>query len=102
MRFFLIFSIVIAAMTFAVQNAPAVSINLFFWRFDTSLAYAVAACFTAGAFATLLAVLPQLYRLHRMRAHERLLMAQLADLETPEKKTPTERDYVQSHAPAIR
>lgn len=102
MRFFLIFAIVIAAMTFAVQNAPTVTINLFIWRFDASLALVVASCFAAGVLATLLAALPQLYQLHRMRSHERSLIAQLADLEAQEmKRTGAGHDFDgRSHAPA--
>lgn len=84
MRLFAVFAIVIAAMTFAVQNAPAVTVNLFLWRFDAPLALVIMACFVAGALVSLLASLPQLYRLHRMRSHERLLTAQLADLEAQE------------------
>jgi uncharacterized integral membrane protein len=84
MRLFAVFAIVIAAMTFAVQNAPTVTINLFFWRFDAPLALVITACFAAGVLVSLLASVPHLYRLYRMRAHERLLTAQVADLEAEE------------------
>jgi uncharacterized integral membrane protein len=84
MRLFAVFAIVIAAMTFAVQNAPAVTINLFLWRFDAPLALVIMACFAAGALVSLLASIPQVYRLYRMRSHEQLLTAQLADLEAKE------------------
>jgi uncharacterized integral membrane protein len=84
MRLFTVFAIVIAAMTFAVQNAPDVTINWFFWRFDAPLALVIAACFAAGTLVSLLALAPHLYRLYRMRAYERLLTAQVADLEAEE------------------
>ncbi len=84
MRLFTIFAIVIAAMTFAVQNAPGVTINWFFWRFDAPLALVIAACFAAGTLVPLLALAPRLYRLYRMRTYERLLAAQVADLEAEE------------------
>lgn len=84
MRLFAVFAIVIAATTFAVQNAPAVTVNLFPWRFDAPLALVITACFAAGALVSLLASVPHLYRLYRMRAHERLLRAQAADMETEE------------------
>lgn len=100
MRLFAVFAIVIAAMTFAVQNAPAVTINFFFWRFDAPLALITTACFAAGALVPLLASMPHLYRLYRIRSHERLLTAQLADLEAQEtRNAPTRHPHGGSQAP---
>lgn len=84
MRLFALFAIVIAAMTFAAQNALVVTINLFLWRFDSPLSLVITACFAAGTLVRLLAALPLLYQLYRIRSHERLLKAQLADLEAQE------------------
>lgn len=98
MRLFAVFAIVIAAITFAVQNAPAVTINLFLWRFDASLALIITACFAAGALMSLIASIPHLYQLYRMRSHERLLMSQLEDLEAQEGRNVAMRN--ESHASA--
>ncbi len=102
MRFFVVFVILIAAMTFAVQNSPAVTINLFVWRFDAPLGLVITACFAAGALISLLAALPQLYRLSHTRSHERLLTAQLADLETKESRSDrTSQQSGGSQAPLV-
>ncbi len=70
--------IVVAAVILAVQNASGVTLELFFWQMEAPLAVLIALSFAAGAFVSWLI---SMLRLRRMRSHERLLMAQLADLE---------------------
>jgi uncharacterized integral membrane protein len=80
MRLFLLFFlllVMLVAVIFAAQNATAVTIDLFIWRIDASLAVVIASCFAIGVIAGFLFALPTIYR---MRSHKRRLQAQLADL----------------------
>ena len=69
---------VVAAVILAVQNASGVTVELFFWQMEAPLAVLIALSFAAGAFVSWLI---SMLRLRRMRSRERLLMAQLADVE---------------------
>lgn len=77
-RTFLILLLVLAAVLFAVQNADVVTVDVLFWKLNASLAIVVALCVTAGA---LLGALISMPRLYRMRAEQRRLRAQLAELD---------------------
>ena len=79
MRTILILVLVLAAVLFAVQNADVVTVDVLFWKLDASLAIVVALCVTAG---TLLGVLISVPRIYRMRAEQRRLRAQLAEIDT--------------------
>jgi len=80
-RLLVLLVVVIAAVIFAVQNAAVVTINLFFWHINSSLAVVIALCFAIGGIAGVLFVMPRLYR---MRSNQRQLRAQLADLGVTE------------------
>ena len=69
---------IVAAVILAVQNASAVSIEVFFWQLEVSLAVLIAFSFAGGAAVSWLI---SLVRLRRIRSRERALMAQLADAE---------------------
>jgi lipopolysaccharide assembly protein A len=77
MRLILLLVVMIGAVIFAAQNATTVTIDLFMWRIDASLAVVIACCFAIGVIAGVLFAVPTLYR---MRSHKRRLQAQLADL----------------------
>lgn len=77
MRLILLLLVMLGAVIFAAQNASPVTIDLFAWRIDASLAIVIASCFAIGVVAGILFAAPTLYR---MRAHRRRLQAQLADL----------------------
>jgi uncharacterized integral membrane protein len=77
-RTVLIVVALLAAVIFSVQNADVVTIDLFFWTMRASLAIVTASCLAVGAVIGILVVLPRVYR---MRASERRLRAQLADLD---------------------
>jgi lipopolysaccharide assembly protein A len=77
MRIVLVLLLLLAAVIFAAQNATVVTITVLAWRLDASLAIVVAIALAVGAIGGLLAGVPRLYR---MRAHEKRLRAQLADL----------------------
>ncbi len=77
MRLFFLLLVMLVAVIFAAQNATAVTIDLFIWRIDASLAVVIASCFAIGVIAGILFAVPTLYR---MRSHKRRLQAQLADL----------------------
>lgn len=76
MRLILVLIVVLVAVVFAAQNATPVTIDLFFWRIDSSLAVVIASCFAIGIIAGILFAVPSLYR---MRSHRRRLQAQLAE-----------------------
>ena len=78
MRTILILVLVLAAVLFAVQNADMVTVDVLFWKLNASLAIVVALCVTAGAVLGALICMPRLYR---MRAEQRRLRAQLAELD---------------------
>jgi putative membrane protein len=78
MRTILILVLVLAAVLFAVQNADMVTVDVLLWKLNASLAIVVALCVTAGA---LLGALISMPRLYRMRAEQRRLRAQLAELD---------------------
>jgi lipopolysaccharide assembly protein A len=78
-RTILILLLVLAAVSFAVQNADVVTVDVLFWKVNASLAIVVALCVTAGA---LLGGLISVPRLYRMRAEQRRLRAQLAAVDS--------------------
>jgi uncharacterized integral membrane protein len=86
-RIVLIVVSILAAVIFAVQNADVVTIDLLFWKARASLAIVAVGCMAAGVIVGALVLVPRLYR---MRAHERRLRTQLADLDMPDatKRTP--------------
>lgn len=78
MRTIILLTLMLAAVTFAVQNADRVTVDVLFWRLDASLAIVVALCVTAGVLLGILIVVPRIYR---MRGDQRRLRAQLAELD---------------------
>lgn len=76
MRLIFVLIVVLVAVIFAAQNATPVTIDLFLWRIDSSLAVVIASCFAIGIIAGILFAVPSLYR---MRSHRRRLQAQLAE-----------------------
>jgi lipopolysaccharide assembly protein A len=78
-RTILILLVALAAVVFAVQNADVVTVDVLFWKLDASLAIVVALCVIAG---TLLGALISVPRIYRMRAEQRRLRAQLADVDS--------------------
>lgn len=77
MRLAITLIIVVLSVVFAVQNADVVTLSVFFWRMEASLAVIIALCFVIGALIAALALTPQLYR---RRADERRLRRQLDEL----------------------
>lgn len=76
MRLIFLLIVMLVAVIFAAQNATPVTIDLFLWRIDSSLAVVIATCFAIGIIAGILFAVPSLYR---MRSHRRRLQAQLAE-----------------------
>lgn len=86
MRTIFLLMALLAAVVLAVQNAAVVTVELFVWRIEASLAVVIAACFAIGVAAGVLLVMPKLYR---ARADRRRLRAQLQDLGAEEHAGPT-------------
>jgi uncharacterized integral membrane protein len=78
MRTVFILGLMLLAVIFAVQNADVVSIDFMFWKLNASLAVLAAVCITVGVLLGVLIVVPRIYR---MRADQRRLRAQLAELD---------------------
>ena len=78
MRTVFILGLMLLAVIFAVQNAEVVSVDFLFWKLNASLAVLAAVCITVGVLLGVLIVVPRIYR---MRADQRRLRAQLADLD---------------------
>jgi lipopolysaccharide assembly protein A len=81
---FLVLVLVVAAVIFAVQNATTVTITVFFWHLQASLAIVVAVCVLMGALGGLLVLTPRLYRMRADRRHLRALLANLAAEDVPD------------------
>jgi putative membrane protein len=77
MRIVLLLIMLLAAVVLAVQNASAVTVDLFLWRIEASLAVVTASCFAVGVAAGVLLALPKLYR---ARSDRRRLRARLREL----------------------
>ena len=95
MRTIVILVLMLAAVIFAVQNADVVTVDVLFWRLNASLAIVVALCVTAGALLGALICVPRIYR---MRADQRRLRAQLAELD-PSATSELSRSTVRSPRP---
>lgn len=78
MRTVFILGLMLLAVIFAVQNADVVSVDFMFWKLNASLAVLAAVCITVGVLLGVLIVVPRIYR---MRADQRRLRAQLAELD---------------------
>jgi putative membrane protein len=78
MRTIILLTLMLAAVTFAVQNADRVTVDVLFWRLDASLAIVVALCVAAGVLLGILITAPRIYR---MRADQRRLRTQLAQFD---------------------
>jgi uncharacterized integral membrane protein len=78
MRLTVILAIVVLAVVFAVQNADIVTLSIFAWRLDASLAVIIVLCIAVGAVIAALALAPQIYR---RRAEEHRLRRQIAELD---------------------
>jgi len=78
MRVLLVVLLMLAGAVFAVQNAAVVSVTVFLWRFEASLAIVIGVCV---AFGTALGALVALPSLHRKSEHETSIQAQLAELD---------------------
>lgn len=89
MRTFFVLALTFTAVILAVQNAGVVTVTIFVWHIQASLAIVIGACVALGAVAGALVALPRLYS---MRVRERRFRAQLADLDT--------RTEVDTHAGA--
>ena len=98
MRTVLILGLMLTAVIFAVQNADVVSVDFLFWKLDASLAILAALCVTLGV---LLGVLISVPRIYRMRADQRRLRAQLAQLD-PSVASPSGKTKVQAPGAAAR
>jgi putative membrane protein len=72
---------VLAATWFAVGNAMPVTVTLFFWHLQASLAIVIAGCFVLGCLVGAVALLPALYR-SRVR-NRRLAAENLSLRDTP-------------------
>ncbi len=68
---------VLAATWFAVGNAMPVTVTLFFWHLQASLAIVIASCFVLGCLVGAVAMLPALYR---ARARNKRLTVENASL----------------------
>jgi lipopolysaccharide assembly protein A len=92
MRTIILLTLMLAAVTFAVQNADRVTVDVLFWRLDASLAIVIALCIAAGVLLGVLVAVPRIYR---MRADQRRLRAQLAEFDgsnTAPTKTPQTKE----------
>jgi uncharacterized integral membrane protein len=69
--------VLLVAVTLAVQNAAMVTVKVFVWQMQASLAIVVGACVFAGV---LIGVLISAPRLRRMRRDHRRLRARLSEL----------------------
>ena len=78
MRTFLILALTLTDVIFAAQNANVVRVDFLFWKLDASLAILAALCITLGVLIGMLIAVPRIYR---MRADQRRLRAQLAELD---------------------
>ena len=78
MRTVLILGLMLLAVIFAVQNADVVTVDFLFWKLNASLAVLAVVCITVGVLLGVLIVVPKIYR---MRADQRRLRAQLAELD---------------------
>lgn len=85
MRLILALIGMLVAVIFAVQNAMPVTIKVFFWQLEASLAVVVAVCFALGAIVAAFAVMPEIYK---RRSGEKRLQARLATMQSRE-STPT-------------
>lgn len=85
--------IVFLIVMFAVQNAVAVSVVFFLWRFDASLVVVIAACFGLGALIGALVTVPTMLRerisINRLRKQVETLRADNDDLRAPKKDIST-------------
>lgn len=77
MRLLIVLVVAVIAVVFAVQNVMVVPISVMFWRLEASLAIIIAVCIVLGALMGVLVSVPSTLR---MRARERRLRTQLADL----------------------
>ena len=98
MRTALILGLMLLAVIFAVQNADAVTVDFLFWKLNASLAVLAAVCITVGVLLGVLIVLPRIYR---MRADQRRLRAQLAELD-PSVAAPAGKASFQAPGAAAR
>lgn len=71
---------ILAATWFAVGNAMPVTVTLFFWHLQASLAVVIAACFVLGCLVGAVALLPTLYR---SRVRNKRLAAENLTLRDP-------------------
>ena len=78
MRIAFLLTVMILAVMFAVQNAEVVSLDVFFWTLNASLAVIIVLCFAVGALLTALAMAPGMYR---SRSGARRLQARVTELE---------------------
>ena len=78
MRLVVVLAIVVLAVILAAQNARVVSLSLFIWTLEASLAVIIALCCASGALIAALAMAPGMFR---RRADQRKLHKRIADLE---------------------
>ena len=83
MQFFywLVFAIVICIGVFAIQNsaAPLITINFFFWKFETSIIYIILGSIGIGILITLFFWIPRAVK-NSIRSKD--LKKQIENLET--------------------
>ena len=91
----LVLALLIALLTvvFALQNITPVTVGLFAWSFEGSLALVVLVALTVGALVGILASLPAVLRARREAAHLR------REIATP--KPPPMSPVVKDRAPAV-
>lgn len=102
MRLVVVLLALILAVVFAVQNATMVTLTVFAWQLNASLAVIIVLCFAIGAIAASVALLPGVYR---ERNKARRLQSELAALRlshasaTPEVVSPDEHQLEPAAAP---
>jgi uncharacterized integral membrane protein len=98
----LVLVLMLAAVIFAVQNATTVTITVFFWRLQASLATIAAVCVLVGALGGLLVSIPRLYRMRADRRRLRTLLADLAAEDVPDKPTGSRSSNLKLRSPQAR
>jgi|GEM_PF-3485578 len=100
MRAAAILVLLLGAVWFAITNVAVVTVNVFLWRIDTSLALLIGVVFVSGFFLGLLWLTPGFLR-HRSHAHrgETALSAMTKERDELTEKSDVLTDQVHQLAP---
>ncbi|MGD9842109.1 MAG: lipopolysaccharide assembly LapA domain-containing protein [Steroidobacteraceae bacterium] len=79
MRTLFVLTLIVLATVFAVQNANIVTIVIYLWRVEASLAVVIAVCFAAGGIVAAIVLVPSMVRRH---VEAKRLRTQIASLNT--------------------